>query len=225
MIHPSLSFISLASILPLDFTYTSEISASKQMILAVLFTIIVISASLIVGLILTKVMESKGFKTNRKINLALTFIFTLILYLRFGMSAVFVQGLTMFYILLYASFSDLTSHTMDDFLWVMVAILALSSITTVGLPSMLIGAAMVFVPQMLIAFMSSARSLGGADIKLSTAIAFLLGRQKGLATLILGLMLAVVIMSVVKKVKNEKSKQPFALIPFLSAAAMIVFVI
>ena len=66
---------------------------------------------------------------------------------------------------------------------------------------------------------------GGADIKLTTALAFLFGWQKGLAVLIAGMLLAVVSMLIVQKVKKSKKKQPFALIPFLSVAAMVIFLI
>ena len=131
----------------------------------------------------------------------------------------------LFLILLYASCSDLTSHTMDDYLWVMVGILGLLSCYGVGLPSMLIGAAMVFVPQILLALLPPHKALGGADIKLSTAVAFLLGWQKGLAALLLGLILAVIVMLIVQKINTKKKKQAFALIPFLSVGAMVMFLI
>lgn len=106
-----------------------------------------------------------------------------------------------------------------------VGILGLLSIGTIGVTSMLIGAVMVFVPQFLIALLPPHKALGGADIKLSTALVFLLGWQKGLAALVLGLFLAVIVMMIVQKVDKKKRKVPFALIPFLSTAAMIVFVI
>ena len=114
---------------------------------------------------------------------------------------------------------------MDDFLWIMVGILGLLSAYTVGLDSMLMGAMLVFLPQLLIALLPSHKALGGADIKLSTALAFLLGWQKGLAALLLGLSLAVVVMLIVQKVYKKKKKQPFALIPFLSIGALVLFFI
>ena len=51
------------------------------------------------------------------------------------------------------------------------------------------------------------------------------GWQKGLAVLVLGMLLAVVTMLALRKFKKSKKKQPFALIPFLSVAAMAVFII
>ncbi len=134
------------------------------------------------------------------------------------------QGILLMFVLLYASCSDLTDHTMDDFLWVMVVMLGFLSVGSVGLPSMLIGAIMIFVPQILTALLAK-NPIGGADIKLATALAFLLGWQRGLIMLIAGMLIAVVFMLIMRKVKKVKKDRPFALIPFLSIAAMAVFFI
>ena len=198
---------------------------SVPMVASVLLSLLFIGVSLLVCLLLTGMMQKKEYRTYPALQLILTGLFSLILYLRFGFGIVAVQGMILFFVLLYASCSDLTTHTMDDYLWVMVGILGLLSIGTIGLTSMLIGAVMVFVPQFLIALLPPHKALGGADIKLSTALAFLLGWQKGLAALVLGLFLAVIVMMIVQKVDKKKRKAPFALIPFLSTAAMMVFVI
>ena len=198
---------------------------SVPTVASVLLSLLFIGVSLLVCLLLTSMMQKKEYRTYPALQLILTGLFSLILYLRFGFGIVAVQGMILFFVLLYASCSDLTTHTMDDYLWVMVGILGLLSIGTIGLTSMLIGAVMVFVPQFLIALLPPHKALGGADIKLSTALAFLLGWQKGLAALVLGLFLAVIVMMIVQKVDKKKRKAPFALIPFLSTAAMIVFVI
>ena len=187
---------------------------------AVMGTLTFVGVALLVCLILTRNMRERGFPTHLPLFLILTGFYSLALALRYGVSLVAMQGLLLFLILLYASCSDLTSHTMDDYLWVMVGILGL-----LGLPSMLIGAAMVFVPQILLALLPPHKALGGADIKLSTAVAFLLGWQKGLAALLLGLILAVIVMLIVQRFNRKKKKQAFALIPFLSVGAMVMFLI
>jgi len=196
---------------------------STQTIITVLTAFLIVIVSAFIGWILTKAMLSNNIKTNLTLNLILLGILSLALYFKYGVSITTVQGLLFFFVLLYASCSDITSHTMDDYLWVMVVMLGLCSVPTVGLPSMLIGAAMVFIPQILIATLNTNMSQGGADIKLSTAIAFLLGWQRGLLAFILGLLIAVVFMSVYRKIKNEERKQAFPLIPFLAIAAMGVF--
>lgn len=209
------------SILPKRFPLTL---VSAEVGLYILLLLATVGLSVLVGWILTKVMQGKGFKCNLPVNLTLSGGIALLAVLRYGFTLTTLQGILLTFVLLYASCSDLTDHTMDDFLWVMVVMLGLCSVGTVGLPSMLIGAVMVFVPQLLSALLCK-NPIGGADIKLTTALAFLLGWQKGLAVLIAGMLLAVVSMLIVQKVKKSKKKQPFALIPFLSVAAMVIFLI
>ena len=127
------------------------ISATDQIpvsvVVSVLLSLLFIGVSMLVCLLMTHIMQKQDFQTHPPLQMILTGCFALALYLRFGCSMVAVQGMILFFILLYASCSDLTTHTMDDYLWVMVLILGLLSVSTVGLPSMLVGAAMVFVPQ------------------------------------------------------------------------------
>ena len=113
--------------------------------------------------------------------------------------------------------------TVDDFVWITVFALAISSIPTIGLTSMLVGGLFVFIPQIALALIPPHKTLGGADIKLSTALAFLLGTWRGIGAYMVGLILAVVIISIYHRRKNSNTKQPFALVPFLSIGAMILF--
>lgn len=199
-------------------------SVALEVWLIVLLAIAAVGISILIGWILTKVMKGKGFKTSMPTNLILSGVTALVLTVRYGFTMTMVQGVLLLFVLLYASCSDLTDHTMDDFLWVMVVILGLLSTGTVGIVSMLVGAAMIFVPQMLTALLAK-NPIGGADIKLTTALAFLLGWQRGLVMLIAGMLIAVVAMLIIKKVKNTEKSQPFALIPYISVAAMVVFFI
>lgn len=201
------------------------VTGNESLLLLLLSMILFVGVSVLVGILITKIMKDKQFKISLMGNVFLSGVISTLLYLRYGLSMTAVQGIILFFILLYASCSDITSHTMDDYLWVMVLILGLLSVPTIGLTSMLTGALMVLVPQILIAMLPPHRALGGADIKLSTALAFLLGWQRGLAGLILGLLLAVITVSVVRKIGKRKKKEPFALIPYLSAAAMVMFLI
>ena len=144
------------------------ISATDQIpisvVVSVLLSLLFIGVSCLVCLLMTHIMQKQGFQTHPALQMILTGVFSLVLYLRFGFTMVAVQGMILFFILLYASCSDLTTHTMDDYLWVMVGILGLLSVSTVGLPSMIVGAVMVFVPQILIALLPPHKALGGADM-------------------------------------------------------------
>ena len=181
--------------------------------------------AILIGAILDRVMKEKGYVTSTPITLMITAAVSLILYGRFGLSVTAIQGVFLMLVLLYASCSDLTDHTMDDYVWVTVLALALMNVRTVGLTSMLIGAFFVFIPQLLMALLPPHKTLGGADIKLSTALAFLLGWQRGLAAYIIGLFLAITVMCIVNKIRKNKESKAFALVPFLSVAAMAMFMI
>ena len=63
-------------------------------------------------------------------------------------------------------------------------------------------------------------SIGGADIKLSAACAFMLGTVQGMTGLMIGLILAVIINSI----KNRKKKhEGFPLIPYLAVGFMTAY--
>ena len=206
-----------------DFGVNMPTEATVQMILIVLSALLITGLSVLIGRVLTQVMRKKGVLSKPTFNQVLSGMTGLCLFLRFGFSVELIQGLFLFFILLYASMSDLTSHTVDDFVWVTVCALALAGIPTLGLTSMLAGALFVFIPQLSLALIPPHKTLGGADIKLSTALAFLLGTWKGITAYIVGLLLAVVIISIYHRKKKSDTKQPFALVPFLSIGAMILF--
>lgn len=197
----------------------------KGILFAVLTAFLFSGAAMLIGLLLHRIMQGKGYKTHLAPCIAVPGLAALAGFLRFGLSVTAVQGVFLACLLLYASCSDLTDHHMDDHIWVTVLALGLCSVGRFGIASMLIGAAMVFVPQMLVSLIGKGNTLGGADIKLSTALAFLLGWQRGLAALMAGLLAAVIVMAIVQKLNRKKRRQPFALIPFLASAATVLFFI
>ena len=196
---------------------------TAQVILAVLSALFLIGLSVLIGSVLNRVMREKGFASLSALQPVLSGVVGLCLYLRFGISVTLLQGLFLFFVLLYASMSDLTTHTVDDCVWVAVLALGLLSIPTLGLPAMLLGAMLVFIPQLALALIPPHQTLGGADIKLSTALAFLLSGWKSVVAYTLGLLLAVVVVSIYHRKQKSAAKQPFALVPFLSIGAMILF--
>ena len=123
-------------------------------------------------------------------------------------------------ILLYASIKDLREHEVPDTVWKLIAMLGLVNISIRDLPSMILGAALVFLPQIIPAVINTEKAMGGADIKISTACAFLLGAGKGLAAFIIGLTLFVVIVPILRKVRHEENGEPFPMVPFLSVGTI-----
>lgn len=123
-------------------------------------------------------------------------------------------------ILLYASIRDLREHEVPGTVWKLIAVLGLVNISVRELPSMLLGAALVFLPQIIPAVINTEKAMGGADIKISTACAFLLGAGRGLAAFIIGLTLFVVIVPILRKVRHEENGEPFPMMPFLAVGTI-----
>ena len=184
-----------------------------------------VGISMFIGTTLVKVMRTKGEVANMPLTILITAIVSLFLFARYGLSVTAIQGAFLLFVLLYASMSDITYHLVDDYIWVIVFALALLNVEKLGMTSMVVGALCVFVPQMAMALLPPHKTLGGADIKLSTALAFLLGGWKGICAYLLGLIIAVVFMYIYNKVTKQTEKKPFALVPFLSIGAMIMFLI
>ena len=197
----------------------------------ILAVLLWIGAAVGIGWILCKVMNGKRFVCHQPLILALSGAMALALYFRFGLTVTAVQGMFLWFALLYGSMSDLTDHTMPDSVWVIVLALAIPSIMKHGIVSMLAGAFCVMLPQLALAVIPPHRTLGGADIKLSGALAVLLGFTGGLTAFLVGLLMAVLTVTTRDFVqtrlhkRRDCPKKPFALIPFLAIGGMAMFLV
>ncbi len=133
------------------------------------------------------------------------------------------RGILLAGFLLYGSIHDIRTHTMPDWVWMGVAGTAFWGMKLSALPSMLLGAAAVLLIEVPLAVLLKDRAIGGADIKLSAAGAFLLGWQKGLAALILGLTLSLIVVPIVRRIRHEDNRKAFALVPFLAVGIMTAY--
>ena len=149
----------------------------------------------------------------------------LILLLLHGVTLVSVKGMILCMVLMWASISDIAKHEVPDFISAAVLILAFVGFEPAKLPSMIVGAAVLFIPQLAASMLRPARAIGGADMKLSAALGFLLEAEKGLFAVITGLTVSVIFVLIVRKIRKESNKEPFALVPFLSFGAMLAFII
>ena len=137
------------------------------------------------------------------------------------MIARIIQGILYTGFLTFGSISDIRTHTVPDWVWMGVAGTAVIGMKLSSLTSMLLGAAAVLLIEVPLAVAMKDRAIGGADIKISAAGAFLLGWRKGLAALIVGLTLSILIVPVVRAIRHEKQDTRFALVPFLSAGQLL----
>ena len=196
---------------------------TQEVLLLVLSAVLFVGVSLLVAWALCRVMRRQGFKAKTSVVLPLTGVLSLARFARFGLSFVAVQGLFLAFVLLYASCSDIATHEVGDFVWVLIFALALPNLVTGNIAAMAVAAFAVFLPQIALALLPPHRTLGGADIKISTALAFLLGGWRGIVAYLAGLVIAILFVAVWGKVRRIPKKQPFALVPFLSVAAMALF--
>lgn len=101
----------------------------------------------------------------------------------------------------------------------MIVIAAFIGTDMSALPGMLLSA-LITGGIMLMTAAVTKSSIGGADIKLSAACAFMLGTVQGMTGLMIGLILAVIINSI----KNRKKKhEGFPLIPYLAVGFMTAY--
>ena len=131
-----------------------------------------------------------------------------------------IQELLLAALLLYGSIHDIRTHTMPDWVWMGITGISFLGIRLFDPPSMLLGAIAVLMIEVPLAVALKERAIGGADIKLSAAGAFLLGWQKGLTALILGLMLSLIIVPVARRIRHEDNRKAFPLVPFLAVGIM-----
>ena len=194
-----------------------------------IFEFLKLSAILVVVACITQiinvVMKKRGFRVNCLSNHLILLLFSTVLFLFGGLSVWMVKGIIFAWILLFASVQDLSTREADDFLWVMLLILSLVNFNTGSIVSMLVGALVIFVPQMAIAMFGKIGGIGGADIKTSTAAALLLGFWSGIIGYLIGLLFAIVFTLIYNKVKHIENDKSFALMPFLSVGLMIGYLI
>lgn len=187
--------------------------------------IVIIGIAMLAVWLMLKALRKDEIKADTTVCLLLTAGVGLFVFLSFGISLALAKGLILFGILMYASLSDIGKREVPDCVWVMISILAFVDFESVNLASILIGAAVVFIPQLALAMIKPNRAVGGADIKISTASAFLLGAEKGILALIIGLTIAVAVMLILRKLKKADKAEPFPLVPFLSLGMMTAFLI
>ena len=127
-------------------------------------------------------------------------------------------------LLVYASASDIRKREVSDAVPVMIAITALIGITPARLPGMCIAAAIITLPQLAVAVIRPG-SYGGADIKIMAACAFLLGLERGIAAIIIGLTAGLLITTVTWLIRKNKINEAFPVVPYLAAGSLIAFLI
>lgn len=148
---------------------------------------------------------------------------TLLSIILFGISMKTFQAIILCNIYLMGSYSDFKTHELDDSIHCLLLATALIGRSLYELPGMLFAGLAVGGVMLLVAVISGGKGVGGADIKLSAASAFLLGAQRGLVGVIVGLLIGVVYNAIQNKRKG--TKEGFPLVPYLAIGFMAAFFI
>ena len=149
------------------------------------------------------------------ISIACTVIYASALFWRYGTGNVFIQGLVLLFVLMYASISDIRSRTVGNFLSVEILILALIILSSLA------AAIIIFILQVIL---MSWIPMGGGDVKITTAAAFLLGIEKGIIFYLIGFMLAM-LYGIGRSLIAAKTNEGIPMIPFFSIAILIMFLV
>jgi len=184
--------------------------------------IAVASIVALLGWILATVIRKKFGGELQTPNIIIPPVLSIALSLRFGFEMELVQGVILCLILLYAANSDIRTREVSDTISLMIAIIAFIGAELSDIPTMLLAAVLITLPQLAVA-MWKPGTYGGADIKLMAACAFLLGFDKGLFAIVVSLLLAVVCILIYRKAKKQDTKASFALIPYLAIGCMTAF--
>ena len=165
---------------------------------------------------------SREFRGDRKktvlVFAGITLLITLSLISFFGFSATAIRGVILCLTLAFCSCSDIKTRECPDYPYIIIAVAAFIGIELTALPGMLFGAFSVFVIQFYGAWVTRA-TLNGADLKLSTACAFLLGTTHGILGLLIGMLLGII----VNLFRSRDTKAGFPLIPYLAVGFMAAY--
>ena len=176
---------------------------------------------------LISLYASKRFQSDKKktalIFIGISLAVSALLLCFFGCAVSAVQGALFCLILLFSSFSDIRTRESDDYLAVMIALTAFIGIKVSEIPGMILSAVLITLPILLISIICNGKSIGGADIKLSAACAFLLGTAQAFFGLITGLTLGIIVNLIIQTRKDKA--EGFPLIPYLAVGFMAAYFI
>ncbi|HCA30120.1 MAG TPA: hypothetical protein DEP23_11405 [Ruminococcaceae bacterium] len=190
----------------------------------ILAYLVCIGIAFLCAFLLERYTAKRFGQGNRIINLLFPTAAAAVLILVSGYTMISLKGFILFLLLLYASVSDLAIREAEDYIPLMIILTALIGIGISDIPVMLIATVVITVPQLAVAVLKPG-TYGGADIKIMAACTFLLGLTKGMFALVTGLLLAVVVTIIVRKIKEQNVKEPFALVPFLSVGCFLAYLI
>ena len=168
---------------------------------------------------------SRKFKTDKKksilIFIAVSVIVGIGLFCFFGLSAEAIKGIIFCHILLTASISDLNTRECDDWLSVMILIASFIGTDVKTIPLRLLSGVVILILILIPALLTKGHMIGGADIKIATCSAVMLGLTKSIIALIAGLAISII----VNFIKLKDTDKGFPLLPYFALTFIPAFFI
>jgi len=193
-----------------------------EVLMQMLWLIGFLSVTLIINYLLKKRMKKDFYKTSI-LNTFLSIIISGTLYLIFGISMESIKGLILFFCLLYAANSDIYTREVSDTIPLLIFLTAFIDVKISDIPLMILSAMIITLPQLIVSMIKPG-SYGGADMKIMAACSFLLGIERGLVAIILGLTVGVITTLIINKLKKIKEKS-FPVVPYLALGSMFAYFI
>lgn len=166
----------------------------------------------------------KEFHGNRRktiwVFVGITAAVTLALICFFGYAATAIRGIILCLALLFASYSDIRTRECGNVPFLLIAVAAFIGIELDAVPFMFLAAFTAFVLQFYGAWITKS-TLNGADLKMAVACCFMLGTVRGIAGLVIGMLVGIV----VSLLKKRGMKEGFPLLPYLAVGFMTAYFI
>lgn len=139
-----------------------------------------------------------------------------------GTDLLFVP-IAFFVTLVIAAVQDIRKKEVSDYVHATITVIALIGYSG-NLLAMLFGAVISALPFFIAALIKKG-SIGGADIKLMAASGLILGAERGVIAVIIGLFLGVVCTYIFRKVRKVDLTLSFPLVPYLAVGCAAAYLL
>lgn len=191
---------------------------------SVIFAVVYILFSILVSrVVLSKTPKySKEAKQNKPLLITAAVLNTLFV-LMFGFyNLALIKASAFLELLLYASASDIQDRSVHDCISLMMLLLGFVYVSRrMLIENMMVGVGF-FIFFLVVAMIADGK-FGGADMKIASASAFVLGLKSALAGTIFGLALSVIVTLILRK-KSKSEDRSLPLVPYLSIGFLSAYI-
>lgn len=198
---------------------------TKTVIKSIVFAVLYVLFSILVSkIILRKTPKyEKGAKQNKTL-LIISAVLNITFVLLFGFhNLALIKASAFMMLLLYATASDIQDRSVHDCISLMILLLGFIYVNRRMLIENILVGVGFFIFFLVVAMIADGK-FGGADMKIASASAFVLGLKSALAGTIIGLALSVIITLILRK-KSKSEDKTLPLVPYLSCGFLLSYII